>query len=432
MKNSRVIAAQIIQAVYHGRSLTDSLAQHGASVKEVRDRAFIQAICYGVCRLSARLTIILNMLLEKPLKAKDADVHALLLVGLYQLTEMRVPDHAAVAETVSAVHALKKNWAKGLVNAVLRGYLRRKEEINQQIQHHEEAVYAHPHWWIAMIKAAWPADWQAILLENNKHPPFSLRVNQQHLSRAHYIEQLQQAGYEATALAETESGVVLQEPIDAMLLPGFSNGDVFIQDGAAQLAATLLALAPQQRILDACAAPGGKLTHLLEREPQLSVVAVEKDASRMASVTENLQRLKMHAQCDCADVADTAAWWDGMLFDHILLDAPCSASGVIRRHPDIKLLRQKNDIIVLSQTQQHLLAKLWPLLKPGGTLLYVTCSILPSENTVVLESFLNTHPDAREKKINATWGLACAIGRQILPGMHQMDGFYFACLEKMR
>lgn len=284
---------------------------------------------------------------------------------------------------------------------------------------------------IEAIKEAWPEHWEAILTANNAHPPFALRVNRQHLLREAYLEKLETKGLKASVIPETEQGIVLEmaAPIDT--LPGFSAGDISVQDGAAQLAAEILKLAPRQRVLDACAAPGGKLTHIIEREPDLAeVIAVEKDPLRMPDIKDNLLRLKLKAKCICHDVAAIKDWWDGQLFDRILLDAPCSASGVIRRHPDIKLLRQISDIKRLAQEQLHLLEVLWPLLKPGGLLVYATCSIFPEENTDVLRRFLAVHADAAEDKLENTWGVPCAIGRQILPGMHGMDGFYYARVSK--
>lgn len=431
MSNLRLIAARIIDNVTEGRSLSDCLEPSLTSIKDSRDRGFVQALCYGVCRFYTRLDVILSHLLEKPMNAKDSDVHALLLVGLYQLMAMRIPDYAAVTETVNATEMLNKNWARGLVNAILRSYLRQREDIEQAIQTDPEALYAHPEWWIDEIKEAWPQQWQAILDANNQHPPFSLRVNQQRLSRDQYLEKLQEANHSAHIIPETKCGIILDEPIAAEELPGFFAGDISVQDGAAQIAAELLALSPHQRILDACAAPGGKLVHMLEIEPQLTIIAIEKDKTRIPSIKENLTRLNMQAQCICNDAANVDAWWDKQLFDRILLDAPCSASGVVRRHPDIKLLRQPEDMEALAKEQHYLLKSLWPLLKPGGLFLYVTCSIFPEENERVLQSFLATHADAQEEKIDATWGLACDIGRQILPGMHQMDGFYFALLKKI-
>ncbi|MBX3708516.1 MAG: 16S rRNA (cytosine(967)-C(5))-methyltransferase RsmB [Gammaproteobacteria bacterium] len=430
--NLRLIAARIIHDVTNGCSLSDRLNAVLLSIQDPRDRGFVQAVCYGVCRFYTKLDVILSHLLKKPMKAKDSDVHALLLVGLFQLMAMRIPEYAAVTETVNATEKLKKPWARGLVNAVMREYLRNRQSLEEPIQHDIEAHYAHPQWWVDVIRRAWPKYWTEVLDANNQHPPFALRVNQQHLTRDEYIKKLQQAGYTAQIIPETTNGIILDSAVSIDELPGFSTGDVSVQDGAAQLAAELLNLMPNQHVLDACAAPGGKLTHLLEVEPDLSLIAVEKEESRMASIKENLMRLNMRAECVCHDVNNIEDWWDGKLFDRILLDAPCSASGVVRRHPDIKLLRHPEDIALLAKEQYQLLTSLWPLLHVGGLLLYATCSILPEENTHVLQRFLALQPDAKEVQIAASWGLPCEIGRQILPGIHQLDGFYYALLEKVK
>lgn len=425
--NARLIASRIINDVTDGYSLTERLETSLAMVADPRDRAFIQAICYGVCRYYTCLDVLLSYLLDNPMKAKDSDVHALLLVGLYQLKYMRVPPHAAVAETVNATEKLHKRWSRGLVNAVLREYLRQQEKLEEIIKDDIEVLYAHPRWWINALQKAWPDHWQAILAANNEHPPLALRVNSRQLSRDDYLKKLESAHI----IPETQCGVILDTPIPIEELAGFHDGMVSVQDGAAQLAAELLALAPHQRVLDACAAPGGKLTHLLELEPNLAAcIAIESDAHRMQSIKDNLTRLTLHADCLCANAIDTKQWWDGQLFDRILLDAPCSASGVIRRHPDIKLLREPADIKAVTITQHKLLEALWPLLKPGGLMLYATCSVFPEENSQMIASFLSLHADAKEKPIDASWGLACPVGRQILPGMHQMDGFYYARIEK--
>ncbi|MBV9575215.1 MAG: 16S rRNA (cytosine(967)-C(5))-methyltransferase RsmB [Gammaproteobacteria bacterium] len=429
MTNLRLIAARIINQVTEGASLSDVLEPAVSALKDHRDRAFVQAICYGVCRFYSRLDLKLSRLLTKPMKEKDSDIHALLLVGLYQLSDMRVPPHAAVAETVAAAKKSGKSWAQGLVNAILREYLRHQKEIDD-VSAEPEAQYAHPDWWIEAIEKAWPEAWQAILEANNALPPFSLRVNQQHLSRENYLALLATKQISADRLPETECGVMLASPLSVEQLPGFTTGDVSVQDGAAQLAAELFDLKKGLRVLDACAAPGGKLTHLLEKEPDLTLIAIEKEAKRIVSIRENLLRLKLNAQCICADAAHTTQWWDGIHFDRILLDAPCSASGVVRRHPDIKLLRLPEDIPVLAKTQLHLLQTLWPLLKPGGILVYATCSIFPEENTEVATQFLAMHPEAVEEKLIVSWGLPCIVGRQILPGMHHMDGFYYARFKK--
>jgi 16S rRNA (cytosine967-C5)-methyltransferase len=432
MSNLRLISSRIVHDVTEGRSLSECLSKSFLlSLKDNRDRAFVQAVCYGICRFYTRLDFVLSLLLEKPMNDRDSDVHALLLVGLYQLMFMRIPDYAAVTETVNATEKLKKPWARGLVNAILRGYLRRREEIEREIPTDLEAHYAHPEWWIKALKTAWPQHWESILNANNAHPPFALRVNQQHGRREQYLEKLQQADHAANIIPQSKNGIILDEPIHAEDLPGFAEGEVSVQDGAAQLAVELLQLAPQQRVLDACAAPGGKLCHILESQSDLSaVIAVEKDQGRMSSITENLARLKLQAQCICQDVNEVDKWWDGESFDRILLDAPCSASGVVRRHPDIKLLRYPSDIKTLTIEQMNLLSSLWSTLKPGGLFLYVTCSIFPQENVQVIKQFLAGHDDADEEKIIADWGVACDIGRQILPGMEEMDGFYYALLRK--
>lgn len=424
--NLRLLAARIINDVTDGRSLSDCLEPTLKTLKDSRDRALVQAICYGVCRYYTRLDVMLSYLLKKPMNAEDSDVHALLLVGLYQLMDMRVAQHAAVSETVNAVEKMKKPWARGFVNAVLREYLRNHEALEERLQEDEEAHYAHPDWWIQTIKKAWPEQWEAILAANNAHPPFSLRVNQRIQKRDDYLEKV--VGH---AIAETQSGIVLDTPMPAEDLPGFYQGEVSVQDGAAQLAAELLDLKPNLRVLDACSAPGGKLTHILEIEPNLAAcVAVEVDPERTKSIKENLARLRLQATCLTADASDVSAWWDGQQFDRILVDAPCSASGVIRRHPDIKLLRELNDLKGLVKEQRELLDALWPTLSADGVLLYATCSVFPQENVETVKAFLASHPDAHEDKIDAAWGVACEVGRQILPGMHGMDGFYYALIKK--
>lgn len=430
MTTSRLIAAKVINDVSNGTSLTEALLHRLSTQQDERDHAFIQAICYGVCRYYCRLDVILSYLLQKPMSAKDSDVHALLLVGLYQLIDMRVPEHAAVAETVNAAKKLKKPWASGLVNAILREYLRKKNELNEKIKSDDEATYMHPDWWIALTKKNWGQQWQDILFANNEHPPMTLRVNEKQSSREAYLAKLKEKNISAQVAPNTMQGMILDAPVDVAELPGFNEGAVSIQDGAAQLAAALLAFEPGQHVLDACAAPGGKLMHILEIQPDASVIAIEKDQQRIESIHENLSRLSLSATVHCADAANVENWWDQQLFDRILLDAPCSASGVVRRHPDIKLLREPTDIKQLVKEQAKLLNALWPLLKPGGLLVYATCSIFKEENVEQMQAFLATHPDAREEPIVANWGIPCAIGRQILPGMDNMDGFYYARVRK--
>ena len=400
--NLRAAAANVLCDVMEGASLADTLPKHSAKFKDPRDQAFLQALSYGVCRWYFKLDAILQLLLDRPLNSKDQDIYCLLLVGLYQLIEMRVPPHAAVAETVDGTRSFKKIWAKGLVNAVLRNYQRRTQEINKKIQTNLKAVYSHPTWMMDFVKKDWPQDWEDILIANNQHPPFSLRINQNKISQQHYLQKLAAQEISAQMIPEARSGVTLAIAQDVVSLPGFAQGEFSVQDGAAQLAAELLMLEPNQRVLDACAAPGGKTTHILELQPMLKeVVAIDNDNMRLATVKENLQRLQLSAELTCADAGNIEQWWDGKLFDRILLDAPCSASGVIRRHPDIKLLREVGDVANLAKEQLRLLAALWTVLKPNGLLVYATCSIYTEENSHVLESFLASHADAKEEKIQA-------------------------------
>jgi 16S rRNA (cytosine967-C5)-methyltransferase len=430
--NCRAAAARVIFQVMCGSSLSDCLPKAVSQLQEPRDQGLLQALCYGVCRHYYTLTALLNSLLEHPLQEKDDDVYALLLVGLYQLSDMRVPAYAAVDETVSATKDLQKDWARGLVNAILRNFQRHGDTLRARLMDDPVSKYAHPSWMIGMIKKSWPEQTDEILTANNGHPPFALRVNQRHNSREAYLLKLTAAEIPASAIPETSYGILLEEAMDVHDLPGFAEGDVSVQDGAAQLAADLLMLEPGQRVLDACAAPGGKTAHIAERMPELAdLVAVDQDAKRLSTVTENLERLKLTATCLSSDVAETTIWWDGKLFDRILLDAPCSATGVIRRHPDIKLLRRPDDIQNLVDEQLHLLTAVWALLKIDGIMLYATCSILQRENAGVLTQFLAANPNAKEEIIEADWGLACKVGRQILPGMHGMDGFYYARLRKV-
>jgi 16S rRNA (cytosine967-C5)-methyltransferase len=432
MQNLRASAARVLfQVVFRGNSLADCLPQAMPAIPEARDQALVKAICFGVCRRFFTLQFLVNQLLDKKLKDKDGDIFCLLLVGLYQLTDMRVAPHAAVSETVDAVTDLQKPWAKNLVNAVLRNYQRHAEELISLGEKDEEALYAHPAWFIGKIKKSWPDHYKNILHANNVPPPFSLRVNQRQQKRADYLQLLAAENIEGSVIPETGTGIILSQAMNVEQLPAFANGGVSVQDGAAQLAAELLQLAPGQRVLDACAAPGGKTAHIAECEPALSeLVAVEKDAVRLTLVSSNLERLGLTATCIAADAAETAQWWDGKQFDRILLDAPCTASGVIRRHPDIKILRRPEDIAALADEQWRILSALWPLLAVDGLLLYSTCSVFPQENTQLIERFLAQQADAEESKIEVSWGEEMPAGRQILPGAHGMDGFYYARLHK--
>ncbi len=414
--------------VLDGQSLTTALEPILASIDTPKDQAFVQAICYGICRHYHRLAFILQQLLDKPIK--DSEIYALALVGLYQLSFMRVKAHAAVSETVLAIPK-KKHWAKGLLNALLRRYLREQEILDNVANNTESAAVSHPDWLIKRIQNDWQDFAANILHENNQQPPMVLRVNLARTERETYLQRLNQQGITGTTVDFCPSAIVLDKAVSVEQLPDFARGWVSVQDTAAQLAATLLNVQAGQRVLDMCAAPAGKTTHIFEVQPQLAeLIAVEIDASRMRRVQENCQRHQVIPTLIIGDAAQPATWWDGRLFDRILVDAPCSALGVIRRHPDIKLLRRPDDIAVLQILQRDILNAAWTMLAAGGILLYATCSVLKQENEQQIAAFLATHSDALELPINADWGISTQHGRQILTGDFAMDGFYYACLLK--
>ncbi|BBH43546.1 16S rRNA (cytosine(967)-C(5))-methyltransferase RsmB [Pseudomonas sp. KU43P] len=430
--NPRLAAARALAAVLSGKaSLNSSLPAQLDKVDE-RDRGLTQDLAFGTARWQPRLDLLAAQLLQKPFKAADADVQALLLVGLYQLFYTRIPAHAAIGETVGCADKLKKPWAKGLLNAVLRRAQREGEALLAGMERDPVVRTAHPRWLQKQLKAFWPEQWEAICAANNAHPPMILRVNRRHRSRDAYLALLAEAGVSASACPFSRDGIVLVEACDVRGLPGFAEGWVSVQDEAAQLCADLLELAPGQRVLDACCAPGGKTCHLLEAEAGLAhVVAIDLEAKRLTRVRENLDRLKLEAELIACDARDTASWWDGKPFQRILLDAPCSATGVIRRHPDIKLTRQADDIPALAALQGELLDALWPTLEVGGMLLYATCSSLPTENTEVIEAFLARTPGARELDLATEAGLRQPHGRQLLAQEGGHDGFYYAKLIKI-
>ncbi|TYO73770.1 16S rRNA (cytosine(967)-C(5))-methyltransferase RsmB [Pseudomonas sp. CK-NBRI-02] len=430
--NPRLAAARALAAVLSGKaSLNSSLPAQLDKVEE-RDRGLVQDLAFGTARWQPRLDLLAAQLLQKPFKAADADVQALLLVGLYQLFYTRIPAHAAIGETVGCADKLKKPWAKGLLNAVLRRAQREGEALLADMERDPVVRTAHPRWLQKALKAFWPQQWEAICAANNAHPPMILRVNRRHHSRDAYLALLTEAGISASPCQYSRDGILLAEACDVRGLPGFAEGWVSVQDEAAQLAADLMELAPGQRVLDACCAPGGKTCHLLEAEAGLAeVVAIDLEAKRLARVRENLDRLQLDAQLIACDARDTASWWDGEPFQRILLDAPCSATGVIRRHPDIKLTRQADDIPALAALQGELLDALWPTLEVGGMLVYATCSSLPTENTEVIKAFLARTPGARELDLALEAGLRQPHGRQLLAQEGGHDGFYYAKLIKI-
>jgi 16S rRNA (cytosine967-C5)-methyltransferase len=430
--NPRLAAAHALAAVLGGKASLNSSLPKQLDKVEARDRGLTQDLAFGTARWQPRLSALAERLLQKPFKAADADVEALMLVGLYQLFYSRVPAHAAIGETVGCADKLKKPWAKGLLNAVLRRAQREGAEILAELERDPVVRTAHPRWLQKSLKAFWPEQWEAICAANNAHPPMILRVNRRHHSRDTYLQLLSAAGVAATPCTFSSDGIVLAAACDVRDLPGFAEGWISVQDEAAQLAAELLDLAPGQRVLDACCAPGGKTCHLLEAQADLqAVVAVDLEAKRLVRVRENLDRLGLDAQLIAADGRDTAAWWDGQPFQRILLDAPCSATGVIRRHPDIKLTRQPDDIAALATLQGELLDALWPTLQVGGILLYATCSTLPTENTEVVAAFLARTSGARELDLATQAGIKQPHGRQLLAQEGGHDGFYYAKLIKI-
>ena len=428
--DARSAAARAVAQVLEGASLSASLTPLLAMLPD-QERGLAQELSYGALRWGPRLQALLDRLLRKPVRDKEREVLALLWVGLYQMIYTRVPEYAAVASTVAASRSLNKPWAAALVNAVLRGFQKRRTALLAEVDEDDVAALAHPQWWLERLRVGRPADWRDIAAANNVRPPMTLRVNRLHCGREEYMRKLTAAGLNASPAAHTGEGMILDKPMDVAQLPGFREGRVSVQDAAAQLAAPLLDPQPGERILDACAAPGGKTGHLLELQPGLAeVLAVDHDSARMARVKENLDRLGLRANLLVEDVGEVQRWWDGVPFDRVLLDAPCSGSGVIRRHPDIKYLRRPEDIRVLVAEQQRLLTALWPLVKRGGMLLYVTCSILPEEDELQVESFLEGHSDACEEPLAGAWGRTLQAGRLILPGADGMDGFYYASLKK--
>jgi 16S rRNA (cytosine967-C5)-methyltransferase len=424
----RAATAQVVGDVLGGRSLNQALPPRLAQVAE-RDRGLLQQLSYGTLRQQPRLQGLLTQLLNKPLRDKDSDVQSLLLCGLYQLEDTRIPDHAAVAATVGAVATLKKPWARGMANAVLRRFLRERESLIAALD--PAAAAAHPPWLYQALHQQWPEQAADIIAANNAQPPMTLRVNSRRMAREAYLEQLAAAGIEAAAGALSPRAICLASPCDVTALPGFSDGDVSVQDEAAQLAAALLPAHPGERVLDACAAPGGKACHLLEEVPELAeLVAMDVDATRLARVTENLQRLALPAQLLTGDAGAPPASLAPASFDHILVDAPCSATGVIRRHPDVKVLRRPTDLDSLAAQQLVILHGLWPLLKPGGHLLYVTCSILAAENSAVVKRFLAEQSEAQLVQLDVSWGQDTGWGRQLLPAPAGADGLFFSLMSK--
>ena len=429
--NVRAAAAEVIARVLRGQSLSALLPEYSDRVEE-KDRPLLKEMCFGTMRWYPQIAILLKQLLAKPLREKDLEVQGLLACGLYQLMHMRIAEHAILNETVSATTKLNRRWAKGLVNAVLRNFQRQRQELLEQQESNQVFQAAHPKWLLNKIVESWPAETaEQIIAANNRQAPMMLRVNALRSSRADYLKQLADAEIGSSEASHSSQGILLNSPMDVSLLPAFANGFVSVQDEAAQLAAPLLMLESGQSVLDACCAPGGKTCHILESQPDLArVVAVDLEPRRLTRVDENLQRLGLEAEIIAADAGDLKQWWNGQPFDRILIDAPCSASGVIRRHPDIKILRKPADIAKLSGIQLQLVNQLWQALGKDGILLYATCSVLPDENDQVIRQFLAENADASLLTIDADWGTKTDYGRQLFPEINGNDGFYYSRLQK--
>ncbi|MBV7315566.1 16S rRNA (cytosine(967)-C(5))-methyltransferase RsmB [Shewanella sp. NIFS-20-20] len=422
--NIRALAAKAVYDVLErGVSLSVALPQQQQALANGKDKALLAEICYGVMRALPQLDNCVSDCLSKPFKGKQRIIYQLLLVGCYQLYFTRIPAHAAISETAEACRQLKFEGMVKVVNGVLRTIQRNETPLSEA---NDTLKFNTPAWIIKRLQQAYPDDWQAVIEQSHQRPPMWLRNNRRGQTRDAYLAQLQQADISASA-GSSPDAILLESPKDVALLPHFFDGAVSVQDGAAQWAATLLAPQDGELVLDACAAPGGKSCHLLE-QADINLVAVDFDEARLQRVKDNLQRLQLSAEVIHGDAANIDAWWQGNKFDRILLDAPCSATGVIRRHPDIKWLRKSQDIEELAQLQRQILDHCWQWLQPGGQLLYATCSILPQENAQQIQAFLERTKDATLLPIAQQ--SPAEIGWQILPGTQGMDGFYYAILQK--
>ena len=436
---ARQAGLKALKLVFSGKSLSVAQVETVDVLEDKRDRGLANEIVNGVLRWRWQLEFFTSKLLSKKLKAKDQDVQLILLMALYELTECRTPDYAVINESVELVRKSGKQWASSLVNAILRRYTREKEALADAIKT-DDARFSHPQWILEKIKKDWPEQWQQIIEANNQRPAFWLRVNKQQSDVPQYKKLLDANDIESEVTDLSDQALKLVQGMDVRLLPGFADGAVSVQDVGAQLSANLLNVLDGHCVLDLCAAPGGKTTHILERHPGIKkIVAVEFDENRMQRVDENLQRLKLSEDEDgqveielvVADARDYQQWWDGERFDRILIDAPCSASGVIRRHPDIKSLRRESDIQTLVDLQAEILAVAWQMLAPDGELLYITCSVFKDENQQQIKKFTAKTQDVREIVIDAGWGVACEHGRQLFPSEQAADGFYFCRLKKL-
>lgn len=428
-KNPRQLAlAALSDVLDRGLNLTDSPALRDSAIS--RDLAMSRHLAYGVLRWLSALEWLAGQMLSKPIKRRDRDIQRLILLGLYQLWQDESPAHAAIHETAECARLVDKPWAVAIINALLRRFQRERELWLNRLSGQDQQ-FAHPLWMLEKLRADWPRDWQNLLNANNYQARMWLRVNRRGPGKLAVIEQLQDQGFAVQSHPSAIDAISITPAAHVNALQGFDAGHFSVQDPAAQLAADLLAVQAGMTVLDACAAPGGKACHLLERTPGAKLTAVDRDARRMSLAGENFQRLNLHARLIIADATEPAEWWDGIRFQRILLDAPCSATGVIRRHPEIKHLRQAQHVHEAVQWQQRLLHQLWPLLDPGGILVYATCSLFRDENSTQISNFLAQQGNAEEQLADVAWGHGQQHGRQIFPGEQDMDGFYYAVLQKI-
>jgi 16S rRNA (cytosine967-C5)-methyltransferase len=427
----RLTALKMLSSVLDsGSNLAEAEAAN--TLSDARDRAFARHLAYGVLRWLTALEWLAGQMLRKPLRRKDRDVHRLILIGLFQLWQDDAAAHAAIHEGAESARKLGKPWAVSVINAVLRRFQREQADWIARLDKTDER-FAHPAWLLQALKADWPQDWQQIAAANNLPGPLWLRLNRQ-FETTQTLDGLTNGGYTMERHAVASEAIKISPAAPVHSLPGFDEGRFSVQDPAAQLAAGLLRLEEKHRVLDACAAPGGKTCHILESTPGVALTALDQSPARLELIAQNLDRLGFTCgesiKLIAADAAEPAQWWDGVLYDRILLDAPCSASGVIRRHPEIKWLRSPGQVEDAAKIQARLLQMLWPLLEAGGILLYATCSVLRVENSRQIQQFIELHPDAELLETDARWGRKLDYGRQILPGEQEMDGFFYASLRK--
>jgi 16S rRNA (cytosine967-C5)-methyltransferase len=428
--DTRALAAKgLAEVALRGASLRDVMERNAPRLADPRDRALLMALLSEGARWWLRFDAAIDGLLEKPLRHKDPAVHALLVLGLVQLEILQLSDYAAVAATVEATRTLGRPQLAGLANAILRRWQRERDSLLARLDAKPQTRHAHPAWLATALQRDWPQQAEAVMEADNREPPLMLRVNRQRSERLALIEQLQAAGYAASAHPWLSDALVLPHSTDVTRMPGFEDGFFAVQDGSAQVAADLADLLDGQRVLDACAAPGGKACHLLERA-DIDLTALEFDAARAERIRQNLMRLRLNAKVVIGDAGAPKGWWKGQAFDRILIDAPCSATGVLRRRPDVRLHRRESDIAAMHAQQRRILAALWPLLAPGGRLVYITCSVLRAENEAIVGELLAAHSDAQAVAFTLPAGQAAGVGWQILPGDGDLDGMYYAVIGK--